>query len=301
MSKEKKEKKKGNRKRTLLIILGVIIVLGFFGSSSKNEAKEDSTGAKAADAQQTEDSQQEDSTDNSIIELIAGEQGQYGKLITMSEGTDMEESFYVYYIPGGTYEVTNDGEYMTQISVYESFSKNKETGYDEYTNTGDILALDVGKTDTIEIPDGWFIEIQEPTHISLILSEKESDNTFIDVSDLLTCPTFTAEKNSSAMVDQIAFTAKEYASTLSDEQANEIINIIREADHKFYNGPEEMEKFMWYGYLLDYKYDDSDPRSELGTDLCQAIKYVYRNVETVLDDATHENLLQIDKSLEQIQ
>ena len=45
----------------------------------------------------------------------------------------------------------------------------------------------------------------------------------------------------------------------------------------------------------------SDPRSELGTDLCQAIKYVYRNAETVLDDATQENLQQIDKDLENIQ
>lgn len=123
----------------------------------------------------------------------------------------------------------------------------------------------------------------------------------IEVTDPLTCPAFTAEKNSNEMIDQIVRTARDYAESLTDDQVAEIISIIREADHKFYNGPEEMEKFMWYGYLLDYKYDDSDPRSELGTDLCQAIKYVYRNVETVLDDATHENLLQIDESLAQIQ
>lgn len=53
--------------------------------------------------------------------------------------------------------------------------------------------------------------------------------------------------------------------------------------------------------LLDSKYDDSDPRSQLGTDLYQAIKYVYRNIETVLDDSTQENLYQIDKDLAQIQ
>lgn len=137
-----------------------------------------------------------------------------------------------------------------------------------------------------------------------ILSE-ESENSSADTTDIeiivsnpLECPLFTAEKNSSAMVDQIALTAKDYATSLSDEQADEIISIIREADHNFYNGPEEMEKFMWYGYLLDYKYDDSDVRSSLGTDLYQAIKYVYRGVDSVLDDATHENLLQIDESLE---
>lgn len=123
----------------------------------------------------------------------------------------------------------------------------------------------------------------------------------IEVTNLLECPKFTAEKNSTAMVDQIASTAKEYANQLTDEQASEIINIIREAEHGFYNGPEEMEKFMWYGYLLDYKYDDSDVRSELGMDLYQAIKYVYRGTETVLDDATKANLDQIDKSLDSIQ
>lgn len=114
-----------------------------------------------------------DSEESSTIELIAGEQGEYGKEITMSEGTDMEESFYVYYLPVGTYEVTNIGEFMTQVSVYEGFAKNEESGYDEYTASGDILMLDAEQSDTLEIPDGWFIEIQEPTHISLTLTDSE--------------------------------------------------------------------------------------------------------------------------------
>ena len=36
---------------------------------------------------------------------------------------------------------------------------------------GDIVMLDTGNTDIIEVPAGWFIEIQEPAHISLTLSE----------------------------------------------------------------------------------------------------------------------------------
>lgn len=112
-------------------------------------------------------------TENISIDLIAGEQSEYGELITMNEGTDIEESFYVYYVPNGTYEVTNNGEHMTQVNVYEGFVKNDETGYDEYTTIGDIILLDVGATDTIEVPDGWFIEIHEPTYISLTLTNKE--------------------------------------------------------------------------------------------------------------------------------
>ena len=130
---------------------------------------------------------------------------------------------------------------------------------------------------------------------------KEPKTETIVVSDFLTRPEFTAEENSTEMVDQIAAVAKDNAPQMTDDQAIEIINAIRTADHKFYNGPKEMEKFMWYGYLLDYKYDDSDIRSELGTDLCQAIKYVYRNVETVLDDSTKANLDQIDEHLANIQ
>lgn len=142
----------------------------------------------------------------------------------------------------------------------------------------------------------------EDTNTSDVVADDASTpSDEIEVSDYLSRPDFTAEQKSNEMIDQIAKTAESSASEMTDEQADEIINAIREADHNFYNGPEEMEKYMWYGYLLDYKYDDSDPRSTLGTDLCQAIKYVYRDEESVLDDATHENLLQIDKDLEAIQ
>lgn len=128
----------------------------------------------------------------------------------------------------------------------------------------------------------------------------DDSNSSIEVTSFLKCPDFTAEQNSTEMVDQIALTAKENIDDFTSSDAKKIIKKIRKAGHKFYNGPEEMEKYMWYGYLLDYKYDDSDPRSELGSDLIQAIKYVYRDVETVLDSSTKANLQQIDKDLAKI-
>ena len=134
-----------------------------------------------------------------------------------------------------------------------------------------------------------------------IVQEIPKDNVQdVIVGNLLECPKFTADQNTSAMVDQIALTAKAHAENLTDEEASKIIQIIKETDHKFYDGSDKMELFMWYGYLLDYKFDDSDARSQLGTDLCQAIKYVYRDVETVLDDSTQENLSQIDEILDSI-
>ena len=136
---------------------------------------------------------------------------------------------------------------------------------------------------------------------SVVSDETEQSDAEIVVGNLLELPAFTAEKNTSAMVDQIGFTAKDYADSLTDDEANEIISIIMETNPQFYDGADEMELFMWYGYLLDYKYDDSDTRSQLGTDLCQAIKYVYRGAELATDDSTLENLSQIDEHLNALQ
>lgn len=129
--------------------------------------------------------------------------------------------------------------------------------------------------------------------------ETKKSNTKANI--FLKQPDFTAEKNSSEMVEQIARTAKSNIDKFSDANADDIIEIIRKAEHNFFTSTDEMEKFMWYGFLLDYKYDDSDPRSELGTDLTQAIKYVYRFIDSIYDDATQENLRQIDKDLSRIE
>lgn len=130
-------------------------------------------------------------------------------------------------------------------------------------------------------------------------SEQSSEE--IIVEDFLTTPKFTAEKRTTEMVDQIESVAKENAKDMSEEDAEKIIAAIRDADHKFYKTDQDMEKFMWYGYLLEYKYDEADPKSLLGMDLCQAIKYVYRNADLVTDDSTHENLQQVDDDLERIE
>ena len=118
--------------------------------------------------------------------------------------------------------------------------------------------------------------------------------------DLLQTPAFTAEPNTSKMTDQIALTAKASAEKLSDDQVNAIINDIRSANHNFYADEASMLKYMWYGYLLDYKFEDSNARSSLGQDVCQAVKNIYRNTDTLESDATQANFRQIDKSLQRI-
>lgn len=100
--------------------------------------------------------------DNAIT-LVAGEKGLYGEWFTMNE-----EAFYIYRVPAGVYRVTNAGEYPTQASVYKGVIRNEETGFDEYSASGDVAWMDVGGSKEITVPEGWFIGIHEPTKITLV-------------------------------------------------------------------------------------------------------------------------------------
>lgn len=140
----------------------VCLVLGAFGGGNKKS--DESTKEPTEQTQEAEP--QEETAD--VITLTAGEAGEYGKEITMNEGTDMPETLIVYYLPAGDYTVKNVGEYTTQVNVYEGFARDESTGYDDYTNVGDTVRLDVDQTADINVPDGWFIEIHEPTKIELV-------------------------------------------------------------------------------------------------------------------------------------
>ncbi|MGI6013652.1 MAG: hypothetical protein ACOX7K_05140 [Oscillospiraceae bacterium] len=94
--------------------------------------------------------------------LTAGEAGEYGKLITYNKGTKFEENFYAFYIPEGTYTVTNKGEYMSQVNVYSDETHITEDGWEEAESLG-VKLLDVGKSDTITVSAGQHIKIAEPS------------------------------------------------------------------------------------------------------------------------------------------
>ncbi len=141
----------------------IYLIIGLAGGGSDSSTTTESTTAQP---ETTVVATTEETAETASIELIDGELGDYGKEIIMSEGTDLEEHLIVYYVPAGKYTVKNLGSNPTQVSVYEGFAKNNETGYDEYTNAGDIVVLAVDGEDEIEVPDGWFIEIHG-AHISL--------------------------------------------------------------------------------------------------------------------------------------
>lgn len=112
------------------------------------------------------------------------------------------------------------------------------------------------------------------------------------------------EANTSAKVDALARDAKDsVAEGVTDEKRDEAVAFIVEHYPNYYGDNETMEKAIFYGYWLEYAYADNKAArdyAELGMDMEQAVKYVYRGAEKAEDEATQENLAQIKESLKTI-
>ena len=117
-------------------------------------------------------------------------------------------------------------------------------------------------------------------------------------ADLLTTPLFTANENHSDRVEQISITAKENESSLTDEQANQIVNEIKSLNHQYFADNALMEQLMWHGYLLYYHCSDGDVRKDIGENLTQCIPNVYCNSDTIDSDHATVNFAQIDENIQ---
>ena len=112
------------------------------------------------------------------------------------------------------------------------------------------------------------------------------------------------EPNTSAKVDALAREAKDsVAEGVTEEKRDEAVAFIVEHYPDYFGDNETMEQAMFYGFWLEYAYADDEASrdyAELGMDMGQSVKYVYRGAEKAESDATQENLRQIKKSLEAI-
>lgn len=107
------------------------------------------------------------------------------------------------------------------------------------------------------------------------------------------------EANTSAMVDYIAAEAQESANqAATDEKRDEALDFIASSYPEYFSDNETMEQAIYYGYYLEFAYDINESQyAELGMDVEQAVKYVYRGTEAVEDDHVQENLNQIAEIL----
>lgn len=117
-------------------------------------------------------------------------------------------------------------------------------------------------------------------------------------------PAAEPEPNTSEKVDALALEAKAaVAEGVTDAQRDEAVTFIVDHYPDYYTDNEVMEQAMAYGFWLEYAYQDdeaSQTYAELGTDVSQGIKYVYRGAETVEDATTQESLRQIQEHLEEL-
>ena len=110
------------------------------------------------------------SNESTTIELIAGELGEYGNIVVLGADTDFPDTNYCYVVPVGTYTVTNIGDYRTQVDVNRNeLATDVDSDGNEYEYWADCTPylIEVGATQEISIEEGYFIEIEEPTHLLL--------------------------------------------------------------------------------------------------------------------------------------
>lgn len=100
-----------------------------------------------------------------------------------------------------------------------------------------------------------------------------------------------SEHGTSQYVDYIYYKAKEDAVTATDEDLQAALTWLKENTENYFSSQEYMELTMYYGELLEMKYKGTNNEYEkLGWQAYKTIKFVYREVESVSDEATQDNL-----------
>ena len=130
---------------------------------------------------------------------------------------------------------------------------------------------------------------------SKISSEKSSEETTVSEP--------APEPNTSAMVDYISRQAKQDSKTADNVKLNEAVSFIKSNYPNYFADNSTMKQTMYYGYLLEYAYqNDSSNKTlaNLGQDAYQVVKYVYRGAETTDSESVQSNLKQIKNALDML-
>ncbi len=158
--------KKPFYKRWWFWLIAIVLLLSMIPAGGEDTSNDNQDSTNQIQQRQTNGTTSEKTEDESSVsltfEIIAGESGDYGEMFTLNKGTEFEDSYYIYRIPAGTYTVTNTGDYMSQLNVYSCEIYVNEDGWEEPADCYYVKILDVGNSDTVSIPEGYYIHIDEP-------------------------------------------------------------------------------------------------------------------------------------------
>lgn len=146
------------KRKLLLALLCLSVVVALTACDGETPATEEQVVTSDV-VQTTENPEPEEKL---VIELVAGELGEYGTQITFNKGTEFEDTVIAYHIPAGEYTATNIGEYMDQFNIYSDEIHKTEEGWEEPAESVFVKLIDVGATETFAIEDGQYIKIVEP-------------------------------------------------------------------------------------------------------------------------------------------
>ena len=107
----------------------------------------------------------EENDEEIVIDVNAGELGEYGQELVLNEGTEFEDKTIGYFVPAGKYEVTNIGDKMAQINVYKN-EKAITDGWEEWAD-GKAELVDVNETKEMVVEDGYFFNVDPPAHFTV--------------------------------------------------------------------------------------------------------------------------------------
>lgn len=126
---------------------------------------------------------------------------------------------------------------------------------------------------------------------------KESDNPEQTTTTAASVDNSMPANNTSEMVGYIISQAKTDSESSTVETDNEAIAYIEDNIENCFDSNEIMEKMMYYGALLDCKYEDDTALSQIGFQTLKTIKYVYRGIEKETDPVTVDNIAKLKEML----
>lgn len=110
--------------------------------------------------------------------------------------------------------------------------------------------------------------------------------------------------DTSAQADSIARKARDAANSATDEDISTAYAYIKANYTDCFKDDTTTEQMMYYGWLLEYKYEGDTEKQDyytLGQNAEQLAKYVYRGSDTADSDNTKANIEQVGKSIDAIE